>query len=285
MHADRAGTTIGQYVPKPAWFAILAVVCLALVTSTQARADVFKQLTEIRHGAKLFHQDRYQDTVDVFEPIFESLSAEEPRDLHRTLTVVNFLAQSHSFLGNDVRALVLMQERVSVARELHGENSSEFAATLAGLAEAYYRSGDVQKAKRYVDEAISGLSVHDEEGEYLELAKQNLKKYSKGPFDDSQLPTDLSNFYSRCESIKPGDNEFSVDRAMTQFVELDVDYKPEGFWGAMFEVAAQGPDGKARQGDNYRRIFLPSTNEELHQELCVVDQRSGVVVNADNSLD
>lgn len=250
-----------------------------------AVADVFKQLVDMRHGADLFHQNRYQNSLEVFEPIYASLQQSGSGDLHRLLTVLNFLAQSKSFLGEHDDALSLMQKRLLVAEKLHGRDSPEYSAGLAGVAEAEYRSGNIEPAIATAHLAIDGLKRLDPESEYLKLAHTNVDKYRSGPFDPLTLPLDLSKFYSRCESIKPGDNEFTVDRAMTEFIELDVDYKPEGFWGAMFEIASQGPDGQARKGENHRRIFLPASDESVRQEICVVDQRSGTVVNAENSLE
>ena len=158
---------------------------------------------------------------------------------------------------------------------------------MAAVAEARYRAGDLEGASETVAAAIDGLTKHaDKDSEYLELAQKNREKYGNGgAFSDSNLPVDLSEFYTRCESIIPGEDEDSVTMKMGAFSELGVDYKPEGFWAAMFEIAVMGPDGDAREGKNYRRIFLPSADESLRQELCVVDQRSGIVTSAEDSLE
>ncbi len=262
-------------------------LCSIVLFAPRAAAyDVFEQLVEMRHGANLFHQQRYQDAVDVFDPIYQELISAKTRDLQRLSTVLNFLAQSKSFLGENKETLELMQHRLSIASELYGEQSEEYFSVLAAVAEARYRYGDVVGARETVSNAIDGLGVSaNKDSEYLELAQQNLAKYTSGQFSSSELPVDLSQFYTRCESIVPGESEDSVSLKMGGFAELGVDYKPEGFWAAMFEIAVMGPDGDAREGDNFRRIFLPGTDEALRQEICVVDQRSGVVTSAEDSLE
>lgn len=252
----------------------------------QASDDVFGQLIEMRLAANLFHQKRYQDSVDAFEPIYRDLQAEDNRNLKNISNVLNFLAQGKSFLGQHAETLELMKERLSIAKQMFGEQSEEYSSVMAALAEARYRDGDTAGARKTILVAIEGLEKNAaEDSEYLKLARINLEKYENRQFDDADLPVDLSEFYSRCESIIPGENEDSVSMKMGSFVELGIDYHPEDFWAAMFEIAAMGPDGDAREGNNYRRIFIPGTEEVLRVEVCVVDQRSGIVINAENSLE
>jgi len=249
------------------------------------RVDVFAQLIEMRRGATLFHEKRYSDAEQVFEKIYLDLQQTDSADLERISTVLNFLAQSKSFTGKNNEALVLLKERLNTDEKIYGIDAPATAPSRVGLAEAYYRIDQSEKALELTRQAIIGLeSLGDEHAQHLTLAQNNLKRYTK-KFDASNLPHDLSDFYTHCESIIAGDNEFAVGAKMQSFLELDVDFKPEGFWGAMFEIAASGRDGKARSGQNYRRIFLPGPEESLRNDLCVVDQKSGEVVSADNSLE
>lgn len=262
------------------------ILSVLTVQTALASSDIIELLVEMRLGAKLYHQQRYQDAVDIFEPIYQELNSAETPNLHHLSKVLNFLAQSKSFLGEHEETLGLMEQRLSIARKLHGEHSEEYASVLAAVAEARYRNGDVAGARETVTKAIAGLHERaNADSEYLQLAQQNFEKYASGKFSNSELPADLSQFYTRCESIVPGESEDSVSVKMGSFAELGVDYQPEGFWAAMFEIAVMGPDGDAREGDKFRRIFLPGTEEALRQEVCVVDQRSGVVTSAEDSLE
>ena len=265
---------------------VLCCLLLLPLLTVQASDDVFGQLIEMRQAANLFHQKRYKDSVEAFEPIYKDLQAQEPRNLKNISNVLNFLAQGKSFLGLHGETLELMKERLSIADQMFGEQSEEYSSVMAALAEARYRDGDTAGARKTILVAIEGLEANAaKDSDYLQLARINLEKYENGPFDNSDLPVDLSEFYSRCESIIPGENENSVSMKMGSFVELGIDYEPEDFWAAMFEIAAKGPDGTAREGNNYRRIFIPGTEEALRVEVCVVDQRSGIVINAENSLE
>lgn len=263
----------------------LCFLLLMSLSSVRASEAVFGQLVEMRQAANLFHQKRYQDSVDAFEPIYQDLKSQEHQNLHRISSVLNFLAQGKSFLGLHTETLDLMIERLVIAKQMFGEQSEEYSSVQAAVAEARYRSGDTEAARQTILQAIEGLKKHAaKDSEYMELALINLEKYSKGEFE-ADLPADLSEFYSRCESIIPGENENSVSMKMGAFLELGIDYQPEDFWAAMFEIAAMGPDGTAREGNNYRRIFIPSTDEAVRAEVCVVDQRSGIVISAENSLE
>ncbi len=266
----------------------IALLCLLLapVVSVDASEDVFAQLIEMRQAADLFHKKRYKDSVEAFDLIYQDLHAEDERDLNRLSTVLNFLAQGRSFLGQHAATLELMNERLSIAKEMFGEKSEEYSSILAAVAEAHFRNGDTETAKSVITLAIQGLEKNaQEDSDYLGLARINLEKYSNGNFDEASLPVDLSEFYSRCESIIPGESEDSVSLKMSSFLELGVDYQPQDFWAAMFEIAAMGPDGTAREGNNYRRIFIPGDAETVRADVCVVDQHSGIVVSAENSLE
>ena len=271
-------------------FSIVLATLIALLSTVQAadseRVDVFSQLMEMRKGANFFHEKRYSDAEQVFDKIYLDLQGSDSNDLKRLSTVLNFLAQSKSFTGKNNEALVLLKERLKVEEKIYGPGNPATAPSKLGLAEAYFRNDQSWKALELTQAAIVGLELlGDEEAEHLALAQNNLERYAAQEFDASNLPHDLSEFYTHCESIIAGDNEFAVDTKMQNFLELDVDFKPEGFWGSMFEIAASGRDGKARSGSNYRRIFLPGSDESLRNDLCVVDQKSGEVVSADNSLE
>jgi len=271
-------------------FSVVLVMLAAPFFTAQAddtqRVDVFSQLIEMRKGANLFHEKRYSDAEEVFDKIYLDLQRSDSNDLDRLSTVLNFLAQSKSFTGKNNEALVLLKERLRVEEKIYGPENPATAPSKLGLAEAYFRNDQNWKALELTQVAIVGLELlGDEEAEHLALAQKNLKRYAEQEFDASNLPHDLSEFYTHCESIIAGDNEYAVDAKMQNFVELDVDFKPEGFWGTMFEIAASGRDGKARSGSNYRRIFLPGPEESLRNDICVVDQKSGEVVSADNSLE
>ncbi len=240
----------------------------------------------MRYGANLFHAKRFADAEAVFERLYEQISEKEIDDLHRLSTLVNFLAQTKSFQGKNSEAIVLQHRRLEISQRIYGKSSPELGPVLSGLAEVYFRLGNRELAIANATAALAGLQrLGSEHENHVELVSENLTRYKDGHFDQDNLPEDLSEFYSQCESILAGDNEFAVDSKMGQFVELDVDFNPDGMWGALFSIAAKGRDGEARSGNNHRRIFLPSADESMHSEVCVVDQRSGVVTSADNSLE
>jgi len=248
--------------------------------------DIFKQLIDMRHGAALFHKARFSDAEVFFEQLYVLQKDEQPLKLHRFSTTLNFLAQSKSFLGKNEEALQLMQERLAVAEKIFGSTSPELGPFQSGLAEAYFRNYMTDDALALLPSAIANMQkLGSEHAQHLALAVANMERYQTTTYDPTNLPVDLSEFYSFCESIIRGDSEFAVDKKMDKFVELNVDFNPTGYWETLFEIAANGRDGNARSGENYRRIFLPAQDESMRKEVCVVDQQSGVVISADNDLE
>ena len=248
--------------------------------------DIFKQLIDMRHGAALFHKARFSDAEEFFEQLYLVQKDEQPVKLHRFSTTLNFLAQSKSFLGKSEEALKLMQERLAVARKIYGDTSPELGPFQSGLAEAYFRNYMSEDALTLLPIAIANMEkLGDEHAQHLALAAANVERYKTTTYDPTNLPVDLSEFYSFCESIIRGDTEFAVDKKMDKFVEFNVDFNPTGYWATLFEIAANGRDGNARSGENHRRIFLPTQDESMRKEVCVVDQQSGVVISADNDLE
>jgi len=155
------------------------------------RVDVFAQLIEMRRGATLFHEKRYSDAEQVFEKIYLDLQQTDSADLERISTVLNFLAQSKSFTGKNNEALVLLRERLNTDEKIYGIDAPATAPSRVGLAEAYYRIDQSEKALELTRQAIIGLeSLGDEHAQHLTLAQNNLKRYTK-KFDASNLPHDL----------------------------------------------------------------------------------------------
>lgn len=264
----------------------LSVIVSSSFSTYVIADDIFKQLIDMRHGAELFHKGRFSDAEVFFEELYALQKDEEPIKLVRLSTTINFLAQSKSFIGKSEEALQLMSERLVIAEKIYGKTSPELGPFQSGLAEAYFRNFRADDALEMVKLAVDSMAkLGEEHAQHLALATANIERYQTTTYDPTNLPADLSEFYNFCESIISGDTEFAVDKKMDKFVELNVDFNPTGYWGSLFEIAANGRDGDARSGENYRRIFLPTQDESMRSDVCVVDQKSGVVISADNDLE
>lgn len=254
--------------------------------SNVTQAADFELLVNLRQGAQMYHKKRFADAEVLFDKVYRSLKNDPDRDEERYTQLLDFLAQSKSLQGKNAVVVPLMEERLAISTKIHGEGSDKLSPMLAGIAEAYYRDDQRDNAIATVKMAIDGLKRLEDSSDYLKLAENNLERYVGGPFTEDELPMDLSEFYTHCESIERGDLPSVVSSKMSGFSEVGVDYKPEGFWASMFTVATLGRDGSARTGNKYRRIFIPASDrEEVRADVCVVDQLSGIVVSADNTVD
>lgn len=259
---------------------------MMLLTGSVAQAADFEMLVDIRRGADMYHQQRFANAEAIFYPVYQQMQKKQHKDLERYAMVLDFLAQSRSLQGKSEGVVELMEERLLVAATLFENEPHRVAPMRAGVAEAYFRAGRSEEAKKMAELAIAEFEHWGDDAlGHLKLAEANIERYRNGEFDAAELPDDLSDFYSSCDSISAGDSAKVAREKMRPFVELEVDFKPDGFWGMMFEIALQGKDGKARDGDNFRRIYVPGTDQVLLKELCVIDQSNGLVVSADNSVD
>ena len=265
---------------------ITASLLFAVLLAGQASADTIRALVDLRTAKALFEQNRFSDADRLLKEVYTTLHPTANLDPERFIQVLDLVGQTKSSLGQHAEVVILMQERLQLAMFHYGDDSDEMAPAMAGLAEAFYRAGDNRRAIQFANEArfrfVAAGSAPDD---YLELVENNLNKYRLRRFENAELPVDLSEFYTRCEAIRRGSLPSDVDMIMERFVEVGVDFHPDGFWGQMYQIAAMGPKGNLRSGAKYRRLFLPAADDATRTNLCVVDQTNGRVVSAESTID
>lgn len=236
------------------------------------------QILAIRNAISLFEANRFRDAAAAFEPIQTSLLGEistgRRQALDNYLVVSDYYAQALSQQGVVDGVTQIMLARHGWVSRLYDEHGYVYASSLSRLAEASYRGGDKTLAIAQGKQALGiFLKLHPVPVDAVRLMKSNLVQYQFAQFDTSMLPMDLSEFYTRCESL-PSLALSQVDSVMAGFVEVGVDYRPEGDWRAYYaglrQRAQSGPEGHVR-------LFIPASAEAAREEVCAVEVPAPII--------
>lgn len=264
----------------------LLYLLLLLTTPVLAQDNVFEQLLQIRQAERYLTADRFRDAERTIEPVYHALQKQPFQRPDRYIKVIEMLATSRSQQGNQDAVVDLLLEQHRMIARFYHEHGAAYAASLARLAEAHYRDGQKYNAIEFVQRALAiYLRLNPAPVETVKTLRGNLVQYRLAPFSAAYLPLDLSEFYSRCEQLQHNAATTQVSVLMQNFVEVGVDYEPSGSWIRYFELlkttaSAVAGGSETESGTERRRIFLPDASVWQRDELCLVDVRDGVVINA-----
>ena len=143
-------------------------------------------------GTAAFQKGNYQEALQYFEKIKETLKEHNKKDEIYELTLIS-LARCHYFLGDFPKAVEFGEEVAEIRKATHGENYSGYAISLGDLANYYASLGDYSKSVEYGTKALDIIKAISGENDlnyatalnnlgrfYSELGdKSKAKEYTK----------------------------------------------------------------------------------------------------------
>jgi len=258
----------------------LPIALLLVLATVAAHADVFTLPLKLRQANEYLDNDRFRAAETLLATVYDSVHERLSEHPDQSIRLLGLLAKARSQQGkfDTVADLLLTQHRLIAANYSH--TGYVYASSLARIAEAHYRDRQKYDAIDFSQRAIAIYQrLNPVPQESLDLISRNLAQYRIAPFSRAFLPRDLSDFYARCERLQQSKDRVTADQTMSAFVEVGVDYVPQGRWVPYF-YALKYPNLKAFEGKSERRIFIPDQSHALRDEICIVEEVNGIVINA-----
>lgn len=267
----------------------LLILLTLMLTTTWVRAEVrsptFSVPLKIRQANIYLENQRFRDADRLLTSIYASTINTSQERPDRARTVLEMLAQSRSQQGLHETAYALQHQLHQLIAANFSDQGYVYAGSLSRLAEARYREGNVDQAIELAQQAIEIFrALRPVPAESLRVARTNLAQYQIAPFSSAFLPLDLSDFYTRCEQLADPTFASSVDEIMHGYVEVGVDFEPIGPWKIYFN-SLKYPSVEKYEGNAERRIYIPKQSNSMMDEVCVIEESDGIVINAMSIID
>lgn len=250
------------------------------LVQSEVREDTFAIPMQIHQADTYLEDQRFRDADHLLTSVYESMLENADSQTDRFMRVLKMLAQSRSQQGlhDDVYELLHQQHRL--VSENYSPSGYVYASSLSRLAEARYREGNTEAAIELGRQALSIYrALRPVPADALKVLSANLAQYKIAPFSSAFLPLDLSDFYTRCEQLANPAFAVSADDYMLGFVEVGVDFEAIGPWKILYNNLKY-PSVEDYEGDAERRLFIPDQSLNMLNEICIVEESNGVVINA-----
>jgi len=267
---------------------ILIVLLLSVLTGTSL-AETFDIPLRIRYAKELYDARRYRDAEHLLEAVYLDSLPLVSEKTDNFLVILDYLARSIAQQGRTEGVLKLLEQRHALIAKHHDTRGYAFANSMSRLAEALYREGSRQQALSFSDHALELYkNLKPVPDKAIELVSNSRLQYKVSEFSNDMLPMDLSDFYTRCEHLndKPGAavSDALINTAMSQYVEVGVDYKPTGLWSDYYDIMALKQ--QKEWGDKTEiRLFIPRQHEPMRNELCMVASMGQPLIHAESILE
>lgn len=261
-------------------YTALALFVLALPVTTSAGNST----AELDYGLDLFDDNRYRNAETALLNLLLDSSFRRLDGSQRTL-VYSHIAYSMLNRGKERASIPYIDKALTQTKREFGENSLPYIGHLRTKALAYYWSDDRRKAVRIGESIIDKLERMD--GDYrdeLYSIRQMVSNMRKVNLEEGELPMDLSDFYTACESIDDETYLARVDSIMSDYKQIGRDIKPDHKQARYFKNTYLKNARESSRDRKTRIIYVP--DEDHLDDWCVVYPDSKridrVIISASN---
>ena len=245
---------------------LLALTSIAALPSTAfTYTDYNDQLDD---GIDLYDDHRYENATEALQTLVDTKALRRLDSTEKSLAL-SHLAYSLMQQGKPKKALPSSKALLSHSKYAFGKESEEYVSALYLRARVLYRIGKSADAIRTVNEIASTLErMGPDYSEELNDAKSVPSQIRRKDWNKENLPKDLSDFYTKCESIHSGDKLPVATRTMHEYKLVGKDYKParklaNKFKNTYIKRARENSKDRAN-----RIIFIP--DEKHLDDWCVI---------------
>ena len=89
--------------------------------------------------------------------LFNSIESKKTADY---LRIIYCLTMSNQYLGNYTKAIKNILDVVTIAKQIYGDNSRDFAGIVGNLAQIYFQLGELEKALDLLDKCEKVRNIH-----------------------------------------------------------------------------------------------------------------------------
>ena len=260
---------------KHSFLLITLTTLLSFSSTVNAFGNVNDQLDD---SIDLYDHQRFKDAATL---LLDLVKAKEFRRLDATekTLALDHLIFSLIDQGKARDAMHYTKPLLQNAKSAFGKHSEQYVDALLTKALVQYRAGKSSDAIRSAQEMASVLErLGDEYAADLSNARLIPGKIRKREWNKKFLPKDLSDFYTTCEAIQPGDKLPGVSRSMHEYMLVGRDFRPTGrlkktFRNTYIKHAKENSTDRAN-----RLVYIPDKDHLDHW--CVVYPNGGEVDRA-----
>lgn len=257
----------GCYTFAAATSTALLVLCLgAQAADSGPITDPVEALDE---GIHLYDAHRYQNSEDALVKLVRSTTFRR-LDAAQKSMVYSHIAYSKIDQGEELGSLVYIDIALKQAKREYGESSLTYVGLLRTKAIAYYY-GDKQReavrVARDMEDRIERMDSDDYSDE-LNYVKRMLSKLYREKDKEEKLPTDLSDFYTQCETVNSSMSMQQADSVMQKYSLVGKEYKPSYKRAAYFKNTHLTRARESSQDRRTRSVYIP--DEDHLEDWCVV---------------
>jgi hypothetical protein len=236
------------------------------------------------YGLDLYDDKRYRNAQDALLDLMRD-SAFKRLDTAQRSLVYSHIAYSMMNQGKERESIHYIDKALAQTKREFGERSLQYVSRLRAKALAHYWSNDRRKAVRIGESIIDTLERLD--GDYrdeLYHFRHLVSRMRKSNMKKRELPKDLSDFYTDCESISNETYLARVDSIMSKHKQIGRDIKPDYKQSQYFKNTYIAKARESSRDRKTRIIYVP--DKEHMDDWCVVypdkKQIGRVIISASN---
>jgi len=249
------------------------------MTSFAAGGDPTRSLD---YGLDLFEDKRFLNAETELLKLLKSSSFRRLDTSQRSL-VYSHIAYSKINRGKDKESIPYIEKALVETKREFGERSIAYLRHMRTKAIALYWTNNERKAKRVAERILDHLDRM--EGDYRDekhYIRQMLVEMRRVNLEREDLPLDLSDFYTDCESINSEKYLSRADSIMHDYQQVGRDLRPDRKQARYFKDTYITHARESSKDRKTRIIYVP--DDEHQDDWCVIypdkSQIDRVIVSA-----
>lgn len=245
-----------------------ALLCTVFCMPTTATAQSNDPSALLDYGLDLFEDNRYKNAEEALQAL-ERKSSFRRLDRSQQTLVYTHISYSMINRGKEKASLPYIDKALRTTKQEFGEQSLRYIDHLQTKAIALYWADDRRKAVR-VAEKMSHLleRMGDDYRSEQRDVRHMISQMQKVELEEGDLPLDLSDFYTDCESIDRAMPLNKMRTLMNDYQLVGTDYKPGYKQAQYFKTAYLKHARESSKDRRNRLIYIPDTDHQ--DDWCVI---------------
>lgn len=245
-----------------------AFLCLVFSLPSTSHAESKDPTALLDHGLDLFDDHRFQNAEEALLKL-ERMTTFRRLDRSQQTLVYSHISYSMINRGKERDSLPYIDKALRTTKLEFGERSLRYLDHLQTKAIALYWADQRRKAVRVGEDM---LHILERMGEDYRSEQRDVRhliaNMRKVELEEGDLPLDLSDFYSDCESIDQAMPLSTMRALMNDYQLVGSDFKPNYKQAQYFKTAYLKNARESSTDRRNRLIYIP--DEDHQDDWCVI---------------
>lgn len=243
-----------------------ALLCLVFIVPSYAQSS--DPTAVLDYGLDLFDDKRYQNAEDALRKL-ERMTSFRRLDNSQQSLVYSHIAYSKINRGQEKDSLPYIDKAMRSTKREFGEQSLRYLQHMETKAIALYWADQRRKAARVGEDMLYILErMGDDYRSEQREVRRMIAAMRKVELEEGELPLDLSDFYSDCESIDRSMSLSKMRAVMNEHQLVGSDFKPDYKQAQYFKNAYLKNARESSKDRRNRLIYIP--DEDHQEDWCVI---------------